>query len=90
MDERVAKLKTTEECENFARNARERGRADLADEALRRSVELRGPVLLGYTALLEMGLHDYAFEAVILRYPKLFSDEAVKRSKERVKNWRNA
>lgn len=41
MGSRVAKLKTTEECENFAQNARERGRADLADEALRRSVELR-------------------------------------------------
>jgi hypothetical protein len=38
----------------------------------------------GYTALLEMGLGDYAFEAVILEHPNFFSEEAVKRSQERV------
>ena len=43
----------------------------------------------GYTALLEMGLEEYAFEAVILRYPDLFSDEAVQRSKERMEQWKN-
>jgi hypothetical protein len=38
----------------------------------------------GYAALVEMGLGDYAFEAVILRYPDSFSAEAVKRSRERM------
>src|SRR3989344_3596975 len=41
MDERVANLKTPEECERFARNALERTRRDLADEARKRAVELR-------------------------------------------------
>jgi hypothetical protein len=27
---------------------------------------------IGYTALVEMGLEDYAFEAVVMRYPKSF------------------
>jgi len=39
---------------------------------------------IGYTALVEMGLESYAFEAVVLRYPSLFSPEAVKRSKARI------
>lgn len=38
----------------------------------------------GYTALVEMGLQDYAFEAVILRHPESFSSEAVIRSQERI------
>jgi hypothetical protein len=38
----------------------------------------------GYTALVEMGLQDYAFEAVILRHPESFSREAVIRSQERI------
>jgi hypothetical protein len=44
----------------------------------------------GYTALLEMGLEDYAFEAVVVKYPKLFSEEAVARCTERIGNWKNA
>jgi hypothetical protein len=39
---------------------------------------------IGYTVLMEMGLPDLAFEAVILRYPNLFSSEAVARSKARM------
>lgn len=39
---------------------------------------------IGYTALVEMGLEGYAFEAVVLRYPSLFSPEAVKRSQARI------
>lgn len=39
---------------------------------------------VGYTALAEMGLQDYAFEAVILRYPNLFSAKAVAYSKARM------
>mgnify|MGYP003393309526 CR=1 FL=1 len=38
----------------------------------------------GYRALIEMGLEDYAFEAVILRHPTLFSPEAVQRSQARI------
>jgi hypothetical protein len=37
----------------------------------------------GYRALIEMGLEDYAFEAVILRHPTEFSPEAIERSKAR-------
>jgi hypothetical protein len=42
---------------------------------------------LGYRALTSMGLKDFAFEAVILRYPSHFSDEAVQRSKSRIAEW---
>ena len=38
----------------------------------------------GYTALLEMGRQDYAFEAVILRHPHSFFKEAAIRSQERI------
>jgi hypothetical protein len=39
---------------------------------------------LGYTALVEMGLAEHAFEAVILRHPSAFSAEAIERSKEQL------
>lgn len=42
----------------------------------------------GYTALLKMGLEAYAFEAVILRYPELFSDSAVEISRQRMSEWK--
>lgn len=146
MDERVRNLKTPEQCEIFARNATERDRPDLADEARVRAVQLRAeaygaqtdaereaiqaiyayeevltqkngkrtrasrtwPMIKrygiigaveravnrevetqGYTALVEMGLEDFAFEAVILRHPDVFSDEAVERSKKRLSEWRS-
>lgn len=38
----------------------------------------------GYRVLIKLGLEDYAFEAVILRYPNLFSPEAVRISRERM------
>lgn len=44
----------------------------------------------GYTALVEMGMQDLAFEAVVIRHPKLFSDAAVARSQERLREWANA
>ena len=47
----------------------------------------RGSETQGYTALAEMGLQDFAFEAVVLRYPELFSAEAVQRSRERMESW---
>ena len=141
MDDRVAKLKTPEECAAFAKNVTERGRPDLAIAARKRAVQLRAesfganseverecieavfayeevlsvksgrrqrasrtwPMIerhgvieavervvkrkadaAGYTALVEMGLEEHAFEAVILRHPSAFSPEAVARSKERL------
>ena len=38
----------------------------------------------GYRALVEMGLEEYAFEAVILRHPSTFSSQAVERAKSRL------
>lgn len=38
----------------------------------------------GYTELVKMGLKEFAFEAVILRHPDCFSEEAVARSRERL------
>jgi hypothetical protein len=141
MDPRVAKLKTPQDCETFAKNARERGAPQLAEQARQRAVQLRAeahgastdverecleavyayeeilsaqkgrrqpasrtwqmihrlgilPAVervvtkreesLGYTALAEMGLQRFAFEAVILRHPECFSAEAVARSRERL------
>lgn len=141
MDPRIAKLKTPEECANFAGNATERGYPDLAREAQRRSIALRAaqfnaqsdaerecveavfayeetlalkngrkqsasrtwPMLekhgiipavervvkrkadaAGYTALVALGLQEFAFEAVVLRHTELFSEEAVARSRARM------
>ena len=44
----------------------------------------RKDAALGYSALVELGLEEYAFESVILRHPGVFSSEAVKRSRERM------
>lgn len=41
----------------------------------------------GYTALIEMGLEKFAFEAVVVRHPDEFSFEAVEQSKVRVARW---
>ena len=38
-------------------------------------------------ALLDMGLQDYAFEAVLVRHPELFSPDTVQRSRKRVEKW---
>lgn len=53
--------------------------------AVERAVN-RSEETVGYTALRDMGLEDYAFEAVILRYAdsNLFSAEAIARSQARV------
>lgn len=52
-------------------------------EAVERAVN-RKDEAMGYTALLKMGLENYAFEAVILRHPSSFSSDVVQRSQERV------
>jgi hypothetical protein len=41
----------------------------------------------GYTALVEVGLQDYAFEAVVLRHPTLFPPAAVAQSRARIAAW---
>jgi len=141
MDPRVAKLKTVEDCEVFATNARERDAPELADQARERAVQLRADkhgaksdaereclqavyayeevlssqkgrrqpasrtwqmiqrhgvipavervvtkreVSSGFTALADIGLMEYAFEAVVLRHPESFSQEAVTVSKQRL------
>jgi len=38
----------------------------------------------GYAALMQMGMQDKSFKAVVLRHPEVFSAEAVRRSKERL------
>lgn len=143
MDPKVARLKTPEDCESFAKNVEAKYPA-LAQEARRQAVELRAiahnartdaerealraiyayeEVLshknsrktkasrtwqmiarhgiieavdravsrreetVGYTALLEMGMQDFAFEMVVLRHPDLFRSETVARAKARVAEW---
>lgn len=144
MDNRIERLDTLKKCENFARNAAEKGRPDLAKEARQRAVELRAEehgaksaaekealqavyayedlltnkngrttrasrtwqmikrhgiieaveravkrdaVTQGYTMLVAMGLERYAFEAVILRHPEVFSEEAIRVSRLRLAEW---
>ncbi len=55
--------------------------------AVERAVN-RGSEAMGYAALREMGLEDYTFEAVVARYPTLFSAEAVERCQERINGWK--
>jgi hypothetical protein len=54
------------------------------ERAVNRSTETQG-----YTSLVEMGLEDYAFENVILRYPDLFSEQAVSISRDRLEQWQH-
>lgn len=55
-------------------------------EAVERAVN-RPKETTGYRALIDMGMQDLAFEAVICRHPGSFSPEALKRSQERLKEW---
>jgi hypothetical protein len=59
-----------------------RGIINSVERAVNRRSETQG-----YTALAEMGLKEFAFEAVILRYPQLFSDEAIAISQRRLRDW---
>lgn len=43
----------------------------------------------GYRVLVEMGLEDMAFEAVVLRHPDAFSQEAVEQSRLRLQRLRS-
>jgi hypothetical protein len=140
MNPLIARLKTAEECESFAKNV-EKTHPELAQQARRRAVELRAAsygattdaerealqavfaveeVLTqkngkktkasrtwqsinkygiigtvqrvvnrskqtdGYTALRDMGMADFTFEAVVLRHPTLFSADALSRAQTRL------
>jgi hypothetical protein len=50
-----------------------------AEKAVNRSIEAQG-----YKFLVEKGLQDLTFEAVIVKYPEAFSKEIVKLSKKRL------
>lgn len=39
---------------------------------------------IGYTTLVEIGMEDLAFEAVVLRHPEHFSNAAIERSRVRL------
>lgn len=54
------------------------------ERAVNRPVETQG-----YMALVEMMLEDYAFEAVIIRHPELFSNQALLISQDRMNEWKN-
>ena len=141
MDERVAKLKTPEECAAFAKNAVRLNQPELVVQSRQKAVELRAaaygatteperlcieaifayeeilaakhgrrqtagrtwPMVkehgainaaeravnrkdatIAFDALKEAGLERYAFEAVILRHPQLFSESAVAISRQRM------
>ena len=43
----------------------------------------------GYRMLAQMGLSEFAFEAVILRYPEVFTKEAVEISRQRIQQWQS-
>ena len=51
-----------------------------AERAVNRKIEPAG-----YKVLVEMGMHDLTFEAVIVRYPDAFNQEVVSRAKARLK-----
>jgi hypothetical protein len=55
-------------------------------EAAERAVNREEPTI-GYKALADIGMQEYLFEAVILRHPELFSEGAVQKSKDRLKEW---
>jgi hypothetical protein len=54
--------------------------------AVERAVNRKGETT-GFAVLCEMGMQDFAFEVVVLRYPDLFSAAAVARSRARMEEW---
>lgn len=58
-------------------------------EAVERAVN-RGAERQDHTTLVELGLEELAFEAVILRHADLFSEAAVQKSEARVSEWTSA
>lgn len=43
----------------------------------------------GYKMLIDMGMQDFAFEAVVCRHPSVFNSEALKCSQDRLKEWQS-
>ena len=136
MDPRIARLKTPQECERFAKNAEERNESELARAIELRALEhgaesdaereglaavyaveeiatqrngrktkaartwqsitrfgiletvervvSRAKVSDGYNDLVALGLDEFTFEAVVIKYPDLFKPETVERAKERI------
>ena len=48
----------------------------------------RAEETVGFTALVEMGMKDFAFEMVVIRHPELFRPETLLRAKARVAAWK--
>src|SRR5678816_1983250 len=69
MDERVARLTTVAECQQFAKNATERGFPDLAEQCRRRGVQLRAEKH-GASTLAERECLEaiYAYEEVLSQH----------------------
>lgn len=44
----------------------------------------KSDVTMGFTTLKELGLSEYAFEAVVLRHPESFSEAAINVSRQRL------
>ena len=66
MDERVKKITTPEKCEIFAKNAIEKGRPDLANEAVQRAVELRAELYGAHSDVEKEALQAiYAYEETL-------------------------
>lgn len=141
MDPRVLKLHTQRDCEVFAKNARDRGMDELAEQARARRLQVlaaghspatdaerealeavyayeaimsakrgkktsasrtwpmikqhgvlgavervvnRKDATTNYHELVEGGLGDFSFESVVVRYPDMFTSEAVERSRQRL------
>jgi len=57
--------------------------------AVERAVNRKAETI-GFTALLEVGLEDYAFESVVVRNPTSFSEEVLQRSQTRVDEWKRS
>jgi hypothetical protein len=57
-----------------------RGIIPAVEHVVSRSQEAKG-----YIALVEMGMEDMAFEAVVLRHPEVLSADAVERSRIRLR-----
>ena len=57
--------------------------------AVERAVNRRSPTV-GYRALIEAGMQEFAFENVVVRHPELFSPETVARARTRLEEWNRA
>ena len=56
-----------------------------AEKAVNRNTDA-----MGYRLLIEMGLQDLTFEAVIVRFPEAFSQQIVKLARSRLKELKNS